>query len=458
MAPEFNVTSARVFAIAGPAMLGNLTTPLLGIIATGAIGRLGEPHLLGGVAVAAVAFDCIFWLFGFLRMGTVAFTAQALGANDTVEIRAVLMRALLLAFAIGLALIALSVPLAGLVLGTMGASEAATAAARHYFFIRMWSAPLMLGNYVILGWLIGQARTRTALAIQVGINLVNMALTAFLVLVAGLGIAGAATATVIAEISGFIAGMAVARHLLKGRFEVPRAILFDRVRLSRMLAVNRDIMIRTAALISAFLFFTAQGARAGDLTLAANAVLNNFIMIGSFFLDGLATAAEQLCGQSYGARRRAQFLRAVRLVLAWSTLFGVAVSVLFALFGSFLIDAITTSAEVRIAAREFMLLAALAPACGVLAYCYDGIFIGAAWAREMRNLMLAAFAVYIAAWSLLSPLGNTGLWIALLIFLMSRGLLQALRYPAMVRRSFPVQAAAISPAGGGRINPASPPL
>lgn len=436
MIPERPVSHARVFAVAGPAMLANLTTPLLGIVSTAAIGRLGDPHLLGGVALASVAFDCIFWLFGFLRMATVAFTAQAVGANQPVELRAILLRALMLGGAIGLILIGCRTPLAALVFGIMGGSDSVTSAARDYFFIRLWSAPLMLCNYVILGWLVGQARTGIALALQVGINLVNMALTAFLVLVAGQGIGGAALATVAAEIAGFLAGLGAVRYLWAARLRVPRDILFDRDRLLRLFAVNRDIMIRTAALIAAFLFFTAQGARAGDLTLAANAVLNNFVMIGSFFLDGLATAAEQLCGQGIGAADRRQFTRAVRLVLIWSTAFGIAVTLLFMAFGNGLIDAVTTSPEVRVAARQYMLLAALAPACGVLAYCYDGIYIGASWARDMRNLMLIALAVYIASWYALQPYGNTGLWLAFLMFLLSRGLLQAWRYPAMVRASF----------------------
>jgi MATE family multidrug resistance protein len=433
---EIPVTNARVFAIAGPAMLANLTTPLLGIVSTAAVGRLGDPHLLGGVAMASIAFDCIFWLFGFLRMATVAFTAQALGADDRVEIRAILLRALMLGAAIGLTLIALRTPLGALVFSIMGGSDAVTSAARTYFFIRLWSAPLMLGNYVILGWLVGQARTAVALTLQVGINISNMALTALLVLQFNHGISGAALATVSAETIGFLAGLIAVWQVLGRQIDVPPAILFDRVRLLRLFAVNRDIMIRTAALIAAFLFFTAQGARAGDLTLAANAVLNNFVMIGSFFLDGLATAAEQLCGQGTGARDRRQFSNAVRLVLIWSTAFGVGVTLLFALFGGALIDVITTSPEVRGAARHYMWLAALAPACGVLAYAYDGIYIGASWARDMRNLMLLALAIYIASWVALAGFGNTGLWIAFLIFMLSRGVLQALRYPAMVRASF----------------------
>ncbi|KIZ39493.1 MULTISPECIES: MATE family efflux transporter [Rhodopseudomonas] len=437
MSAGSGVTNRRVFAIAGPAMLANLTTPLLGVVATTAIGQLGDPHLLGGVALASVAFDCLFWLFGFLRMATLAFTAQALGSGDTLEIRAVLARALLLGFAIGLALIALRTPLATLTFTLMGGSDAVTAAARQYFFIRLWSAPLMLGNYVVLGWLVGQARTGIALAIQVGINCINMALTAFLVLVAGQGIAGAAIATVTAESCGFVVGLIVAWQLLGRRLGVSRAMLLDRAQLSRLFVMNRDIMIRTAALIAAFLVFSAQSARAGDLTLAANAVLNNFLMIGSFFLDGLASAAEQLCGRSFGARNRRAFAHAVRLVLIWSALFGAAVTGLFTLFGNALIDFITASPEIRVAAREAMWLAALAPLCGVAAYAYDGIYIGATWAREMRNLMLIAFAAYLGALYLLAPFGNSGLWTALLLFLLCRGALQALRYPAMVRVSFP---------------------
>jgi MATE family multidrug resistance protein len=430
------VDHRRVFAIAGPAMLANLTTPLLGIVSTAAIGRLGDPHLLGGVAMASIAFDCIFWLFGFLRMATVAFTAQAVGANDRVEVSAILLRALLLGALIGLTLILLRTPLAAVVFTIMGGSDAVTSAAKSYFFIRLWSAPLMLGNYVILGWLVGQARTGIALTLQVGINLINMVLTALLVLQFDFGISGAAIATVSAEIVGFSAGLIAVWRILGGRPAVSRETLFDRARLLKLFAVNRDIMIRTAALIAAFLFFTAQGARAGDLTLAANAVLNNFVMIGSFFLDGLATAAEQLCGQGFGARNRAQFARAVKLVIGWSAAFGVGVTLLFAVSGPALIDLITTSPDVRVAARDYMWLAALAPACGVLAYAFDGIYIGASWARDMRNLMLASLALYFGAWVFLATLGNTGLWLAFLVFLLARGALQAWRYPAMLRASF----------------------
>ena len=430
------VTTAQVFAIAGPAMIANLTTPLIGIVSTTAIGRLGDATLLGGVAMASVLFDCMFWLFAFLRMGTVAFTAQSLGAGETSELRAILVRGLIVAALIGAALIVLQAPLATILLGAMGGSEGVTRAAKTYFVIRIWSAPLALGNYVVLGWLIGQARARLALGTQVTINLVNMAATVLLVLVFDFGIAGAAIAAVIAEAAGLALGGLIAHRLSQGQLAVSRAMLFDRERLMRMLSVNRDIMIRTASLIAAFLFFTSQGARAGDMTLAANAVLNNFLLISAFFLDGLANAAEQLCGRAYGARDKDAFADAVRLVVKWGFGFALAVAACFLLFGPALIDMMTASVEVRRIARDYLWFVIFAPLLGVFAFAYDGVYIGATWARDMRNLMMASLVIFLAAWFSLRSFGNAGLWAALLVHYAARGGLEALRYPALLRKSF----------------------
>ncbi len=417
-------------------MIANVTTPLLGVVATAATGRLGDPALLGGVAMASLIFDCIFWLFGFLRMGTVALTAQALGARDGDEQRAVLARALITAAAIGLTLIVLQWPLAAALFSLMGGSEAVTGAARHYFFVRLWSAPFALGNYVMLGWLVGLARPMLALSIQIAVNVVNMALTVLLVLVLDWGVTGAAFAAIIAEIAGLALGLALAWRVLGARFGIGRAAVFDRAQLTRMLAINRDIMIRTAAMIAVYLFFSAQGARAGDTTLAANAVLHNFTLVGAFFLDGFANAAEQLCGRAYGARNRDAFRRAVRLVLIWGFVFGAAVTLLFFVIGRPAIDLMTASEDVRRIAYTYMWLAALAPVCGVMAFAFDGIYIGATWARDMRNLMLASFAIYLAVWAATQSLGNGGLWTAMLVFFLARGGLQAARYPALVKRPF----------------------
>jgi MATE family multidrug resistance protein len=418
-------------------MVANLTTPLIGIVSTIAIGRLGNAALLGGVAVASVIFDCLFWLFAFLRMSTLAFTAQALGAGELAEIRALLLRGLVIAALVGVGLIMLQVPLAAALLGAIGGSEDVTRAARTYFAIRIWSAPLALANYVVLGWLIGQARARLALAVQIAINLINMAATVLLVLVLDAGIGGAAMAAVLAEASGLLLGILIARRLTQGRPAVGWAALLDRGKLIRMLAVNRDIMIRTAALITAFLFFTAQGARSGDVILAANAVLNNFLLISAFFLDGLANAAEQLCGRAYGARDRTGFSAAVRLVMLWGFGFALAVAASYALFGAALVDVMTASEAVRRGARDYLWFVAVSPLLGVFAFAYDGIYIGATWARDMRNLMVASLMVFLIAWLALRSFGNAGLWGAMLAHYAARGGLQALRYPAMLRASFP---------------------
>jgi multidrug resistance protein, MATE family len=430
------VTTAQVFAIAGPAMIANLTTPLIGIVSTTAIGRLGDATLLGGVAMASVIFDCLFWLFAFLRMSTVAFTAQSLGAGETRELHAILVRGLIVAAIVGIALIALQVPLAAILLGAMGGSEGVTRAAKTYFVIRIWSAPLALANYVVLGWLIGQARATLALSVQIAINVINMVATILLVLVADLGIAGAAIAAVIAEAAGLAIGGVIAQRLTSGHPPLSRAHLFDREKLMRLLAVNRDIMIRTASLIAAFLFFTAQGARSGDVILAANAVLNNFLLVSAFFLDGLANAAEQLCGRAYGARSREDFSGAVRLVVSWGFAFAIAVMATFALFGPALIDIMTASADVRRVAREYLVFVIASPALAVFAFAFDGVYIGATWARDMRNLMLASLVIFLAAWFALRGFGNYGLWAALLVHYAARGGLQALAYPGLVKRSF----------------------
>jgi MATE family multidrug resistance protein len=426
-------------------MVANLTTPLLGIVATIAIGRLGNATLLGGVAMASVIFDCMFWLFGFLRMGTVALTAQATGARETGEIEALLLRGFIIAGVIGLGLIALQIPLSATIFDVMGGSTSVTHAARSYFEIRIWSAPMALANYVVLGWLVGQARAAVALSVQIAINLVNMVATVVLVLVFDFGITGAAIAAIIAETGGLLLGVLVARQISQRSLTVPVAALLDRAKLLRMFAVNRDIMIRTAALITAFLFFTAQGARSGDVTLAANAVLNNFLLISAFFLDGLANAAEQMCGRAIGARDRTGFTGATRLVILWGFAFALAVTAAYALFGADLIDVMTASADVRFVARDYLWLVALAPVLGVFAFAYDGIYIGATWTRDMRNLMVLSLVIFLTAWWMLRPFGNTGLWGALLVHYAARGGLQGLRYPALLKKTFPALTTPASP-------------
>src|SRR5437879_5992127 len=378
---SYHITHRRVLAIAVPMTLSNATTPLLGVVATAVIGRLGQAHLLGAVAMSSVVFDCMFWLFGFLRMSTVALTAQALGRRDVVEERATLMRALLIAATAGLALIVLQVPLGTVIYSLMGASADTTRAAELYFHVRVWSAPFVLANYVLFGWLVGLRRANVALALQVAINVTNAIAITILVVMLDLGVTGAALAAVVAEAVGTAFGLIVARRIV-GAGIPDVATIFDRARLIRLLLVNRDIFIRTALLIAAWGFFAAQGARAGNVVLAANSVLHNLMLVGAFFLDGFALAAEQLCGHATGARNGAVFSRAVKLSLAWGFGFGVATTLLILALGPRLIDLMTASPEVRLVARGYLLYAAFASVIGVFAFAYDGIYTGATWTRD----------------------------------------------------------------------------
>ncbi len=429
-------THRRMLAIALPMTLSHVTTPLLGLVDATVIGRLGEAHLLGAVALGAVIFDFLFWSFGALRMGTAGLTAQAVGAGDRAEVDRALARALLVALAAGLLIVALQWPIRLAAFPLSGASESVLGALAAYFGIRIWAAPVTLANYAAFGSIVGRGRTDLGFLVQVGISLGNIALTLLFVVGLEMGVAGAALGTVLAEIAGLALGLLVLRRLGSRPWAVPVPEILRREALARTLAVNRDIMIRTMALLAAFAVFTGYGARSGDVTLAANAVLYNMFLVGGYFLDGFATAAETLCGQAIGARREDAFRRAVRLSLLWSLAFGAGLSLIFLAGGGLFVDFVSTNPEVRTLARDFIAFAALTPLIGAAAFAYDGIYIGATWTRAMRDLMLAGLAVFAFVLWLGAGAGNAALWTAFLIFLGARGLGQAALYPRLTRRTF----------------------
>jgi MATE family multidrug resistance protein len=433
---RIEVGHRRLLALALPMTLSHVTTPLLGLVDATVIGRLGEAPLLGAVALGAVIFDFLFWSFGSLRMATAGLTAQAAGAGDAREIDRTLARALAVAALVGLALVLLQSPIGALAFRLAGASEAVNAALATYFAIRICAAPFTLANYVILGSTLGRGRTDLGLLLQVAINVLNIALALLFVAGLGWGVAGVSLATALAEIGGAGLGLLVLRRLGSRPLAVSWREVLDRAALMRTLAVNRDIMIRTMALAAAFAIFTAQGARAGDVTLAANAVLYNMFLIGGYFLDGFATAAETLCGQCVGARDAGGFRRAAWLSVIWSLGFGLAVSALFLAAGGGFIDFVSTNPEVRALARQYLVFAALTPLVGAAAFAYDGIYIGATWTAAMRNLMLVAFAAYGATLLATRGLGNAGLWTGFLLFLAVRGIGQAALAPRLTREAF----------------------
>jgi MATE family multidrug resistance protein len=431
------VTNRSILAIAVPIMLSNVSTPLLGVVDTAVVGRLPDPAYIGAVALGSLIFNFVFWGFGFLRMGTTGLTAQALGAHDPAEIRACLGRALLIGLIIGAALIALQWPIGSLAFVLLDGSAKVEGLARDYFDVRIWAAPATLANYALLGWFIGLGQARIALVLQLVLNLSNMLLDALFALGLGMGVTGVAVGTVIAETLAAGVGIWLAlRHVGRSGGAWSAARLLDRVQLARAVAVNRDIMIRSAALIVIFVWFTAHGARQGDLILAANAILMQFIGVAAYFLDGIAFTAEALVGRAVGAGNRALLLRAARLTTAWAAGIALLASVAFAVIGPMLIDVLSVDDEVRTTARAYLPWAALGPLAGVWAFQLDGIFIGATWAAQMRNAMLATLAIFLIAWWLLTPWGNHGLWAALYVAYAARALSLLWYLPGLVRLAF----------------------
>ncbi|HUG62637.1 MAG TPA: MATE family efflux transporter [Methylomirabilota bacterium] len=436
--PDFTVDSRAVFKIAVPMTLAFLSTPLLGAVDTAVVGQLGDAALLGGIAVGALIFDILFTTMNFLRSGTTGLTAQAVGAEDEKRQAATLLQALLIAVAVGVGFIAISGPLLAAGLLLIEPSAAVSEATSTYFAIRILSAPFALANYAILGWVLGHGRAGLGLALQILLNGTNIALSIFLGLGLGWGVEGVAWGTVIGEFVAVCAGIAVAPGMGGAGFRRALPLVFERVGFLRMVGVNRDIMIRSFALLIAFALFTRLGATFGDVTLAANAVLMNFFLIGGYFLDGLATAAEQLVGRAVGARRRRPFAAAVRLTVIWGFVFAGIVSAALLAAGPAIVALMTTNEAVRSEAGDYLIWAALTPVVGVLAFQMDGVFIGATWSREMRNMMLASLAIYAAMlWTAPPVLGNHGLWLALMVFLGARGITLAARLKPLSARTFP---------------------
>ena len=396
--------------------------PLLGLSDTIVIGHLPDPAALGGVALGATIFNLAFWGFGFLRMGTTGLTAQALGARDNEEVSAHLGRALLVALLIGCGLVALQWPIAYIAFGLLKGSPEVQAHGHAFYNIRIWSAPFTLINFALLGWFIGRQKAKTALALQLFMNILNIALNLFFVLALGWSVKGVATGTLIAEIAAAALGLTLAWRMLD-LSHWTRARLLDTHEITRMVALNRDIMLRTFCLIFAFAFFTAQGARAGDVTLAANAVLGQFIAFSAFLLDAFCAATETLVGEAVGARNRGNLTRIIKLSCLWAGITALALTLFFFVAGPLLIDALTIAPDVRAAARTYLPWAAMIPVLAVWCFLLDGIFIGATRSVEMRNAMALALATFLAAWWLLiEPFDNHGLWAALAIFYVARSL------------------------------------
>ncbi len=426
---------ARVWRLAGPIILSNVSVPLLGIVDTAVMGHLDHAYYIGAVAVGAMIFSYVYWGFGFLRMGTTGLVAQAYGADDVNEIRALLGRSMFLAGVLAAAVIALQWPLITGAMMFIEASAEVEALATTYFEIRIWAAPAALANYAVLGWLLGLQRAKSALMLQVFMNGLNIVLDIWFVLGLGWGVEGVALATAISEYAAAALGLALAFRGLGQLGGAWRDVsLLDPDKLKHLLAVNTDIFIRTLCLVSAFAYFTSQGAAMGDVLLAANAVLMNFQLFMGYALDGFAFAAEALVGAAVGARDRSRLSAAVRTSTLWAGLFALMYGLVYWFAGTAIIAAITDIEEVREAAGTYLWWAVLSPLISVWSFQLDGIFIGATRTRAMRNGMIVSLGIFLASvWVLVPLYGNHGLWLAFYLFMIARAVTLAVRYPALAR-------------------------
>ena len=424
----------RVLTLTLPIILSNATVPLLGAVDTAVVGHLDSPHYIGAVAVGALIFSYVFWGFGFLRMATTGLAAQAHGRRDANGVRAVFARAAFIAVVAGLAVMVLQYPIIELAMSLIAPSPAVEASARDYFAVRIWASPATLMQYCMLGWLLAMRDSRAVFIFQVVLNSINIILDILFVQGFGWDVRGVAGATVIADYSGVVLGWFLMQPHLKRLGGTWRGIgILDRAQLSKLMKINGDIFVRTLALTSAFALFTSFSARFGEVTLAANAVLQNFLMFGSFALDGFAHAAETLVGQAYGAERRKQFLWAVRKTTIWSIISAVVMAALFAAAGPWIIDGLTSIPEVRAASYEYLVWAVILPITGVLGFQFDGVFLGAMQTKQWRNMVLLSVAIYgLFAWWAVETGSNHMLWAAFNAFFLLRGVTLALLFTTII--------------------------
>ena len=413
----------RVWRLAWPMVVSNLSIPLLGAVDTAVIGHLPEPHFLGAVAVGALIFNTVYFGCNFLRMGTTGLTAQAFGARDWNEARATLARAFLIALTLAVVLLAAQGPIGWLAFYLVEPSEAVAGEGMRYFFIRVWGAPATLANIALVGWFIGMQNTRAALALLLTVNGINIVLDLVLVLGFGLGVAGAAWATVAADYAGLILGTAVAARLASRHPGCWRArSVLDVAAIRRFLGINRDIFLRTLFVITAFALFTTLSARQGDVVLAANAVLLNFVIFLNFAFDGFAFAVEALAGRALGARRRADLTRAIRACFLWCIALALLTVAVYGLAGGPIVRLLTDLADVRAVAYDFLPWLIAMPLVAVWGIFFDGVFTGTTRTAHMRNNMMLAFVVFVpCAWLLREPMGNHGLWLAMTLLYIVRG-------------------------------------
>ena len=428
----------RIWAIAGPAILANSSTPLVGLVDTWVIGHMPGAVHLAAVGVGAAIFSFLFWAFGFLRMSTTGLVAQAHGRKDTAQVARTIVRSAAFGLMLALALLVAQVIILKLGMLALAPPVSTRALLTDYFSIRVWSAPAVLLVYAINGYLIGTTQAKAALWLQLLLNITNGILNLVFVLGLGMGVAGIALGSLIAEWAAAIFGLFL---LLRGLGAGP---ILDAIRapetwqpsrMKKLLGTNGYIFARTLILMTALALITREAAKLGEVALAATQILNVFFLLISLGLDGFAFAAEALAGAAYGRADQPRFRFWVLRTMMWAAAAAVLYSAVFLLFGEEIVAILTSIVPVQKAAGEVLLIVALMPLFAVWCYQFDGIFVGATAGRGMLVTMIAAFAVYIVALNIFTGTAQLkGLWVAVVVFMAARGGAQALYYPLIERK------------------------
>lgn len=416
----------KILHLAIPNIISNITIPLLSMVDLAIIGRLGDDALIGGMAIGTTIFNFMYWNFSFLRMGTSGFAAQAYGARDLGEAARTLVRALVVALVIAVVIVAVQLPIVSLAMDVMEGSSQVEDAAGVYFLMRIWAAPATLMLNVMTGWFIGMQNSRIPMWIAIVINIINVVMSLIAVWMLDRGIEGVAIGTVIAQWSGLALALGVVwrgygRLFTSQRLGTLRQIMAWSA-MKQFFRVNRDIFLRTICLVAVFTYFTIASSKINDTVLSVNTLMLQLFTLFSYMMDGFGYAGEALAGRYYGARNASMLSRAVRALLWWGCGMMALFTVIYGLWSPAILGLFTSSEVILAAAREYVLWAALVPVCSFLAFTLDGVIVGITATYVMRNTMFVATALFFIAYAILNQMmGNSGLWIAFLLFLSVRG-------------------------------------
>lgn len=421
-----------ILRLAIPSIISNITVPLLGIVDVAIVGHIGDENYIGAIAIGSMIFNVIYWLFGFLRMGTSGFTSQAFGAGNTQATAYVLRKMLVLSFGVAAAFVLFQLPIRHLAFLLMGVNNDIHPLVSTYYNIVVWGAPATLGLYVLTGWLVGMQNTRVPMWVSIAQNIINIAASALLVFAFRMGIAGVAIGTLVAQWAGFVMSLLSLRSCYAQEWHTALSNAITKLQSHTEIftisffSANRDIFLRTLCLVSVNLFFTAAGSRQGAMMLSVNTLLMTFFTLFSYVMDGFAYAGEALAGRYFGARDSESLNRLVRRLLRWGMALSVAFSLVYLLAGEAILALLTDKQPVVVAAADYRLWAVMVPLTGFAAFVFDGIFIGITATRAMfMSCFVGAIAFFLIYYSLFGEWHNHALWLALNIYLALRGVVLA---------------------------------